>query len=232
MVAEPRFEQWDIREAVCLASRNRRRQLLIWAAGGLVLLSAIVAVLLNGQSAQEEPVVPTVGDAGFHGFLLDPPHPAPELALVDQHEMPFRLAEHQGDLIVVFFGYTNCPDVCPATLIYYTQVKQQLGPLAERVRFVFVTVDPEYDTPEHLHQYISRFDPSFYGLTGTKEQVEHVLADYGVMAEKVEAETSPVGYWVNHSALSYVIDTAGNLRLALPFGVEPENIASDLRRLL
>lgn len=181
----------------------------------------------GGAMAEE-----AMSEESFHGFLLEPPQQAPELDLIDQHRTPFRLADHDGNVVVVFFGYTNCPDVCPATLVYYTHVKRELGPLADRVRFVFVSVDPEYDTPEHLEQYVSRFDPTFYGLSGTEEQTARVVADYGVYVEKVPDDNSPVGYWVNHSALSYVIDTDGNLRLAHPFGVEPEDIAADLRQLL
>lgn len=198
-----------------------------YAAWGLYTMRAVSNA---GDEGVGEALV--VDEGSFHGFLLEPPHKAPELNLIDQHRNPFRLADHEGNLVVVFFGYTNCPDVCPATLVYYTHVKRELGPLADRVKFVFVSVDPEYDTPEHLAQYVNRFDSTFYGLSGTDEQTAKVVADYGVYVEKVEDENSPVGYWVNHSALSYVIDTDGNLRLALPFGVEPADIAADLRQLL
>lgn len=216
-----------------MRSGSNRPKKIILLLSVLVLLSGSYAAwglytmrTLNGTGGE------AVAEASFHGFLLEPPEKAPELDLVDQHHTPFRLADHEGNVVVVFFGYTNCPDVCPATLVYYTQVKRELGPLADRVRFVFVSVDPEYDTPEHLAQYINRFDSTFYGLSGTDEQTAQVIADYGVYVEKVEDANSPVGYWVNHSSLSYVIDPDGNLRLAHPFGVEPENIAADLRQLL
>ena len=168
----------------------------------------------------------------LHGFVLDPPQPAPELALTDQHGRTFRLADHRGRAVMLFFGYTNCPDVCPATLIYYTRIKQQLGPLADRIRFAFVTVDPEYDTPERLREYINRFDPSFYGLWASPEDLQPVLDAYGIYVEKVENENSPVGYWVNHTALSFLIDPQGRLLVAYPFGVEPADIVTDLRQIL
>ncbi|HEY8416594.1 MAG TPA: SCO family protein [Limnochordales bacterium] len=168
----------------------------------------------------------------FHGFVLQPPQPAPELGLMDQHGRTFRLADSRGRAVMLFFGYTNCPDVCPATLLYYTRIKQELGPLADRVRFVFVTVDPEYDTPERLRDYINRFDPSFYGLWASPEDLQPVLDAYGIYVEKVENENSPVGYWVNHTALSFLIDPQGRLLVAYPFGVEPTDIVSDLRQIL
>lgn len=201
-----------------------------------LIISLIVLVIVGGAFIarelffQEEPEPEF--EAAFHGFSLEPPEPAPSFELIDQHEQPFRLEDHEGNLVVMFFGYTNCPDFCPATLVYYTQVKRELGPLADRVRFVFISVDPEYDTPERLDRFVSRFDPSFYGLSGTPEETLRVTQDYGVYVEKVEADDSPVGYWINHGTLSYVIDTEGNLRLAHPFGIEPEDIAEDLRRLL
>lgn len=162
-----------------MRSRRKRRTNLIMTLTVLELLSGLFDRGFQSMRTSDGTTADTVVEASFHDFLLEPPHPAPELDLVDQHYNPFSLADHEGDLVVVFFGYTNCPDVYPATLIYYSQVKQELGPLAGRVRFVF-----------------------------------------------------PVGYRVNHSALSYVIDTDGNLRLALPFGVEPRDIAADLRQLL
>lgn len=205
----------------------------------IVVATLIVLVVIAGVMAQDPfglasgsvPPAPPVAEA-FHGFVLEPPQRAPSVELIDQHRRPFRLEDQEGNVVVMFFGYTNCPDVCPATLIYYAQVKRELGPLAENVRFVFVTVDPEHDTPEHLDRFVSRFDPSFYGLSGTPEETAVITQEYGIYVEKVEDEESPVGYWVNHGTLSYVIDKQGRLALAHPFGVDPKDIAADLRRLL
>ncbi|MBO8140829.1 MAG: SCO family protein [Firmicutes bacterium] len=197
---------------------------------GLVAVAILAAVGALGWTYWQ--ARQTVGADAFHGFVLEPPQQAPELVLTDQYGRRFDLAEQKGRAVVLFFGYTNCPDVCPATLIYYTQVKRELGPLADRVRFAFVTVDPEYDTPERLREYVARFDSSFYGLWGSQEELAPILEEYGVHVEVVEDDNSPVGYWVNHTALSYVVDPKGRLRLAHPFGVEPKDIAADLRLLL
>jgi len=191
-----------------------------------VVIAALVWVGVTYLGPEPEPEV------AYHGFVLEPPQPAPELQLTDQHGRTFRLADHRGRAVMLFFGYTNCPDVCPATLIYYTRIKQELGPLADRIRFAFVTVDPEYDTPDRLRTFIDRFDPSFYGLWASPADLAPVLDAYGIYVEKVENEHSPVGYWINHTALSFLIDKEGRLLIAYPFGVEPNDIASDLRHIL
>lgn len=209
---------------------NRPRRIIILLTVILVMSGAFAVYGLYTVNQLKQ--VATVEEPSFHGFLLDPPSPAPEFELIDQHGNSFRLADHEGDVVVMFFGYTNCPDICPATLVYYTQVKQELGALADRVKFAFVTVDPEYDTPERLERYIARFDPTFYGLWGTNEQISELATAFGVYVDKVEDEDSPVGYWVNHTTLSFVIDTDGKWRMAHPFGMHPEDIASDLRQLL
>jgi len=171
-------------------------------------------------------------ETGFHGGVLNPPQPAPHFALVAQHGRTFRLRDHSGKVVVLFFGYTTCPDVCPGTLAHYRRVKEMLGEDAERVEFVFVTVDPERDTTERLGEYVSIFDPEFYGLTGDRAVLERVWADYGVYAERVDDPDSPVGYWMNHTSLSYVAVPRGDLRLAHLFGTPVEHVVEDLRKLL
>lgn len=168
----------------------------------------------------------------FHGGTLNPPRPAPDFVLIDQHGEPFRLRDQKGKAVVLFFGYTTCPDVCPGTLAHYRRVKEMLGEDADRVEFVFITVDPERDTTERLAEYVAIFDPEFIGLTGDRADLERVWADYGVYAERVDEPDSPVGYWMNHTSLSYVIDPKGDLRLAHLFGTPVEAVVEDLRRLL
>lgn len=205
---------------------------------GLLTSLIVLVVIAGGFLAWEYllkddgPVAVSFSEEDWYGELLVPPQPAPKFELIDQYERPFRLQDQEGNVVVLFFGYTNCPDICPATLLYYTRVKRELGVLAEDVRFVFVTVDPEHDTPEHLERFVGRFDPSFYGLTGDPDEISQVARDYGVYVERMEDNTSPTGYWIVHGTLSYVIDSEGNLRLAHPFGVKPEHIAEDLRKLL
>jgi len=172
------------------------------------------------------------GEASFYGATLDPPRAAPDFSLADQHGGRFRLSEQKGDVVVLFFGYTSCPDVCPGTLAQYRHVKRTLGEEAERVQFIFVTVDPERDSRERLYEYINLFDPEFKALWGELEELQAVWRAYGVYVEKVDAPGSSAGYLVNHTSVSYVIDTDGNLRLIHLYGMPDDQVIHDLKRLI
>ena len=134
--------------------------------------------------------------------------------------------------MVLFFGYTFCPDVCPTTLGVWKQVHEALGEDAGKVRFVFVTVDPERDTPERLRKHLALFSPDFIGLTGTLEQLAAVYRAYGVYRKVEPLENSVLGYQVIHTSSDYVIDRDGYWRLRHPFGTPAEDILHDLRLLL
>lgn len=167
----------------------------------------------------------------FRGSLIDPPVEAADFELLDQHKESFRLSEQKGKVVLVFFGYTNCPDVCPVTLSDYIQIKRNLGEDADNVEFVFITVDPERDTPERLATYISNFDPGFTALSGTRTELEPVWQSYGVYQEKQDVG-SAAGYLVNHTARTYAIDTNGNWRLTYPFEMDRDAILDDVRHLI
>jgi protein SCO1/2 len=168
----------------------------------------------------------------FHGGELSPPRPAAPIELTDQHGRPFSLKEQAGNLVVLYFGYTSCPDACPTTLSDWMALKEALGQDAARVRFVMVTVDPERDTPERLAQYLAFFDPAFIGLTGTPEQTQAIAQAYGIVAVKRQFDESAMGYLVDHTTSTFVVDTKGRLRLVYAHGTDPELIADDLRHLL
>ena len=167
----------------------------------------------------------------YQGVLIDPPAPAADFELTDQYGQPFRLSEQSGNVVLIFFGYTNCPDVCPVTLSEYKRVKENLGDLAENVRFVFITVDPERDTRGRLQIYMDNFDPSFIGLSGDRQSLEQVWEAYGVYQEKRDVG-SAAGYLVDHTARTYLIDANGNWRLNYPFGMETAKISEDIRHLI
>jgi len=167
----------------------------------------------------------------FRGTLYDPALPAPEIVLGRDNGSSFRLSEQQGNVVLLFFGYTSCPDVCPTTLSELRKVKEELGSKAEQVKVVFVTVDPERDTPEQIQKYVSIFNPAFIGLSGSLEELEPVWKDYGVYREVEEVATSAAGYLVNHTARVYLIDQDGNLRLSYSFGTPTDDIVHDLKIL-
>jgi protein SCO1/2 len=131
----------------------------------------------------------------------------------------------------VFFGYTQCPDVCPTTLAELAQIKQSLGPEGDKLQGVFVTVDPERDTQEVLKTYVGNFDPSFVALRGTPEQTAAVAKEFKVFYAKVPGRT-PDTYTMDHTAGTYVFDTQGRIRLFARHGMGPQPLAADMRQLL
>lgn len=141
------------------------------------------------------------------------------------------LADFKGDVVVVFFGYTQCPDVCPTTLAEMKAVKAKLGEQGKRLQVIFVTVDPERDTPELLANYVRAFDPTFLGLRGSPEATAEVAKDFKVFYQKVPGKT-PDSYSVDHSAGSYVFDPQGRLRLFVRYGQTADKIAADIKTLL
>ena len=137
----------------------------------------------------------------------------------------------KGKLVFLYFGYTSCPDVCPTTMADLRQVRQAVGAKADQFDVVFVTVDPDRDTPDRMQKYASAFDPGFIGLSGSMDELQPVWAEYGVY-RKIEKSTSSTDYSVTHSSLLYLIDQEGKLRLSYSFGTPPEDIAHDVDLLL
>jgi protein SCO1/2 len=156
---------------------------------------------------------------------------ARDFNLPDADGKPRSLKDFAGRAVVVFFGFTQCPDVCPTTLTELVQVKKLLGADGARVQGIFVTVDPERDTPEVLKAYMANFDPGFVALRGTPEQLAAVAKDFKVYYKKVEGKT-PGSYTMDHSAASFVYDPQGRLRLYTRYGTGAQALADDLRILL
>ena len=154
-----------------------------------------------------------------------------DFALVDADGKPRTLADYRGKAVVLFFGYTQCPDVCPTTLSMLAGAMKALGADADRVQVLFVTVDPERDTAELLRQYVPAFDPRFVGLRGDAAQTEAVAKEFRIIYQKVPGAT-PETYTVDHSAGLFLFDPAGRLRVYEGHGQPPETLAHDLRALL
>ena len=153
------------------------------------------------------------------------------LDLPDLEGRPRTLADFRGKLVVVFFGYTQCPDVCPTTLATMAEVMKQLGDAAQRVQVIFVTVDPDRDTAEVLTPYVKAFDPSFIALRGSMEQIDVVRKEFRVIVQRNKGAT-PGSYTIDHTAASYVIGADGRLRLYIRHDTPASDIAADLRQLL
>lgn len=168
----------------------------------------------------------------FKGSVLEPAAPLPDFELNATTGQPFRLSDVKGDIALVYFGYTYCPDVCPLTMADVRQAINGLEQGRDRVHVIFVSVDPERDTPEVLSRYLAAFDPSFIGLTDNFEKVKEVMKPYGAFAEKETAAGSVAGYLVSHSARLYLVNADQNLLLMYPFGFEAEDLRSDLAYLL
>jgi protein SCO1 len=154
-----------------------------------------------------------------------------DFAMPDHTGKVRTLADFKGKAVVVFFGYTQCPDVCPTTMVEMANVMKQLGPLADKVQVLFVTVDPERDTPELLAKYVPSFDPRFLGLSGDKAATEKMAKEFKVFYQKVPGKKEG-SYTMDHTAGSYVFDPQGRIRLFVRHGQGPEPIAHDLRLLL
>jgi protein SCO1/2 len=168
----------------------------------------------------------------FRGTTYAEPYPvASEIQLTGAGNHTFQLSETRGKVVALFFGYTSCPDVCPTTLAELNQALGQLGEEAEQVQVLFVTVDPERDTPERVQEYVNHFNPDFIGLSGAQTELAKVWSSYGVFREVVEG-TSAAGYLVNHTSRVTLIDQQGNLRVSFPFGTPVEDVVHDVNLLL
>lgn len=157
--------------------------------------------------------------------------PAPAIVLERDNGTTYQLTDSLGRITLLFFGYTYCPDVCPATLADMKRVKAEIGQAADQVDFVFITVDPQRDTPQRAQSYVNGFDSAFIGLSGSEEDLEPVWAGYWIYRMIQEGQTA-AGYLVDHSARVYLVDKSGNLRVTYAFGTPAEEIAADVRYLL
>jgi protein SCO1/2 len=156
---------------------------------------------------------------------------ARDFALTDHNGQPRSIKDFAGKVVVLFFGYTQCPDVCPTSMAELAEVKKLLGKDGDKLQGLFITVDPERDTPEVLKAYMANFDPSFLALVPKPDQLTALAKDFKLYFKKVEGAT-PTSYSMDHSAGSYVYDTKGQLRLFTRYGSGAPVLAADIRLLL
>lgn len=166
----------------------------------------------------------------MHGVVIGDPEPAPRLVLRPPGGAVFDLAQQRGSIVLIYFGYTHCPDVCPTMLADWARAKRAIGADSSKVRFVFVSVDPERDTPEIAAAYARQFDGSFVGLSGTPAEIEAMKAEWKIAAYP-EGDPRSKTYTVAHPSHSFLVDEEGVLRLMYRPGVRGEELAQDLQRL-
>jgi len=196
---------------------NSRRMALFW--GSLVGVLGIVSVIVP-------PIISLIWPH-MHGSVYDPPEPVVDFSLTRADGGTLDFAETRGKVVLVYFGYTNCPDICPSSLYDLHRTMQELGDKSEDVTVLFVTIDPQNDTPAKMADYLRYFDPSFVGLTGTSEELQLVYDAFQVQI--LEPSKTVSGYGLGHSGAIYVVDRRGRLRLRLHYGTPPKDIARDLR---
>jgi protein SCO1/2 len=167
--------------------------------------------------------------AGFKSGVFDPPRQAPEFSLQGTDGRTLNLNRYHGKVVLLAFGYSSCTAVCPVTLHTFAVAVRKLGPAAAGVQVVYVTVDPERDTPARLRQFLANFDPAFTGATGTEKQLQQVRKDYGVSAKKIPYEKS---YVYDHSSFTYLLDRQGRIRALMPYGHSADDFVNDLNILL
>jgi len=192
---------------------------LMWVYLAFLVMTGLLASCQQGSSAS------------FIGTDLTGTQFGKPLSLTDHTGKLRSMNDFKGKVVVLFFGYTHCPDVCPTTMSDLKQTMKLLGDKANDVQVLFVTVDPERDTQEVLTQFVPGFDARFIGLRGTEAEVAANLSEYKVYAAKV-SEPGKSGYTMDHSAGLYVFDRTGAPRIYLGYGEKPENIAHDLQLLL
>jgi protein SCO1/2 len=167
----------------------------------------------------------------YAGSLIDPPAKAADFQLTDQDGQPFQLSQQQGKITLIFFGYTHCPDVCPVTLTKFKQIRSELGDRADQVKFLFISVDPERDTPEVLKAHLANYDPAIVGLTGSRSELEPVWKSYGVYQARAK-DGSTENYAVDHTTRIYVLDNQGNWLLTYPYETEMQALLDDIQHLI
>ena len=163
----------------------------------------------------------------FTGTVIQSESPSPDLELLAHTGERVRLSDYRGQVVVLFFGYTFCPDVCPTTAGQLARAVDELGKKTDEVQVFFISIDPERDTPERLATYVTHFDERFIGLTGSEDEVAEAAALYGIFFEKQEG-TADTGYLVDHTAYVIVLDREGYLKLLFPYGTSGVDMARDI----
>ena len=200
---------------------NKTLRNILIGAGGVVVAAALVWFVVIPR------VMPQARPYMFHGQTIQSNRAAPTVELDGPNGSIVRLSDYEGQIVVLYFGYTYCPDVCPITLSKLDRAMDILGDGADDVQVIMVSVDPERDTPEMLEAYVTHFNEDFIGITGDHHSIDRIATMYGVYYE-AEESSGATGYLVNHTATVMVIDRDGYMKLVLPFEGTAEDLAADI----
>jgi protein SCO1/2 len=198
----------------------------------ITLLSLTVALM---HAASAAPATPTTAASAspkatpLKAGVFDPPRIAPDFSLQGTDGRELKMSGHRGKIVLLAFGYSSCPAVCPTTLATFAETRRRLGQAAQDVQVIYITVDPERDDSAHLKKYLDTFDSTFIGGTGAPNQLAAVRKAYGISAEKIPAGDT---YSYSHSSFTYLIDRAGRIRALMPYGHNPKDYVHDLTILL
>jgi protein SCO1/2 len=200
----------------------------------LISLLVLVGVLLAGCAGSSAAV--SSDDALFdlptEGTPVEPPRELTDFTFPSSRAGELSLSDLQGQPVLLYFGYTFCPDICPTTLAEFVQVRRDLGEQADEMAFVFISVDSERDTPAVLQRYLGAFDEQFIGLSGDDATLDEIGGEYGLHYEKREVEGTSADYLIDHTTPSYLIDSAGQLVMIYSYGTPHDVISADLLAML
>ncbi|WP_394680891.1 SCO family protein [uncultured Comamonas sp.] len=197
-----------------------KRNALRWLAGSAMLAST-AGFLTACKSKADFNAIDLTGSKEY----------GQDFSMPDQHGQRRSMADFKGKVVLVFFGFTQCPDVCPTTLGDLAAVKQKLGAKGDKLQVIFASVDPARDTPEILQAYLANFDPSFLALRGSDEETAKMAKDFKVYYKRVEGQT-PDSYTMDHTAGDYIFDPEGRLRLYSRYGTPVDTLAKDIEQLI
>lgn len=232
-----------------LRPQESRELRYLFLAGLVVVLFAVgylIGNVANTAVTNSPASAPLDAPRPSGAAVVDPPHRVQDFTLISDTGEPMALSELRGQTVMMFFGYTHCPDVCPTTLADYRRVKEALGDDADNVKFVFISVDGERDTPDVLAGYLAQYDSDFIGLVGDEQTLAQIGAEYGLYFDRETINVEHThedgevhihdyedeNYFVQHTSPSFLIDRDGYLRLVYFYGTEPEVIAEGIRQML
>ncbi|MDO9238182.1 MAG: SCO family protein [Aquabacterium sp.] len=195
----------------------------------VILLAGLASLGLTACDKIKSPLVPPVAEQ-YNSVDITGADYAHKLGLLDYDGRKRQLADFKGKVVFVFFGFTQCPDVCPTTVAELAQVKKKLGVDGDRLQGVFVTIDPERDSAAVLKAYLQGMDPSFVGLRGTLAETEATAREFKVFYQKVPTKNG--GYTMDHTAGAFVFDPDGQIRLFVRYGMGVDALTADIKRLL